>query len=241
MKNRYTLLEIRRFLKSIKSDYNNSTIPNKSKKRECFIKIIINVFLILWNGITAPFIYPVWFLFKRKITNKIYRNTSWQEIESLISNNSIKIAHKKLKENGSFLYWIWTYGDMLDPLGRGGLPSVQKNTFFNRFWFSAIRNPRFNINHMNFRTDNIVSFTSVIDTKNSNIMHTSEGIGDSPDGIVFRWMKDINEKWYFIYEDSNSQNLLYVGYVGLLKNGTIGKSGRFELSYRQTKSTYFKI
>jgi hypothetical protein len=49
-------------------------------------------------------------------------------------------------------------------------------------------------------------------------MHKSEGIGDSPDGIYFKWMLETNNgRWGFIYEDNNVENIFYFGNVGLLK------------------------
>jgi len=91
---------------------------------------------------------------------------------------------------------------------------------------------------MNFRTGKITEVIVVIDERNFNYMHKSYGIGDSPDGIYFKWMKDSNEKWYFIYEDNNKDNLFYFGYTGLLKNDINNNGGRFETGYRVTDSSY---
>lgn len=237
LKNRIKILEIRRFLINLKNDYYySSSTPTQLDKLECFINITKNILLIVWNGLSAPFIYPIWFLFRKKISNKIYKNISWQDIKFLIDTNSIKKVKEELKKSGTFYYWLWTYGDLNDPLNRGGLPDTQKNTFLNRFLFSAIRNPRFNINHLEFRTGVIIESQTVIDTRNFNYNHVSDGIGDSSDGICFKWFKDEDGKWYFIYEDNNSENLFYIGYTGLLKDKKIG---RFELGYRITKSSHY--
>mgnify|MGYP005855341917 FL=1 len=153
--------------------------------------------------------------------------------------NETELAKKKLKVNGKFLYWLWTYGDAKDPLGRGGMPETYKNgknIFWNRYCYSAFRNARFNINYMEFRTGLIVEKIIIKDERDFSYYHKVDGIGDSPDGIVFIWMRDNYNKWYFIYEDNNKNNIFYFGYVDLLKEKANG--GRFETSYRKTQSSY---
>ncbi|NPV13023.1 MAG: hypothetical protein HPY57_14755 [Ignavibacteria bacterium] len=235
--------EIISFIKNINKDYKDITskVPKKEKAK-CFKRIIKNLFIMIWSGISAPFIYPVWYLFRKPITKKIYKGTSWQEIEKLMADCETELAKQKLKANGKFLYWLWTYGDAVDPLERGGLPTDfrnGKNTFCNRFMYSAIRNPRFNINYMELRTGRITDVVVVIDERNFHYMHNSYGIGDSPDGKYFKWMKDNNEKWYFIYEDNNKKHIFYFGYTGLLMHDIGNKGGRFETSYRKTDGSYY--
>lgn len=239
MNNKY--IEFVRFFQTIKSDLKvSSNQISISDKKKCWNRIILNIFTIVWNAISAPFVYPIWYMFRKIITTNIYENTSWQEILKLMQSNETELAKQILLHNGKFLYWLWTYGDCDDPLGCGGLPNKYgKNTFLNRFKWSAIRNPRFNINYMNFRTGKIVQVINIIDNRNFNYMHKSFGISDSPDGIYFKWMKDNNNKWYFIYEDNNSNHLFYFGYTGLLKYDIGFNGGRFELSYRKTKESYF--
>lgn len=239
------LKEIRIFIRNLIKDYRDNSATNiitKKDKKECYFRIVKTLLLMVWSGVSAPFIYPIWYIFRKQITNKIYRGTSWQEIEDLMNKCESELVKKKLKENGGcFLYWLWTYGDAVDPLGRGGMPEwYGKNTFWNRFKYSAIRNPRFNKNYLDFRTGRIVNAIVVIDYRNFNYMHVSKGIGDSPDGIYFKWMKDHNNKWYFIYEDNNSSNIFYIGYTGLLYKDIGNLGGRFETSYRKTEKSYYK-
>lgn len=228
------------FLITVKEDYQNTIKQSDKKlKKECFINIIRNLLTSLLSGITAPIIYPIWYLNRLEITTIAYYGTSWQEIEKLMYEHKPDIVKQLIKKNGRLIYWLWTYGDSKDPLGRGGMPENYrngKNTFWNRYMFGAFRNPRFNINYLSFRTGPITTIFPVIDTRNFNILHKSIGIGDSPDGIYFKWMKDDSDKWYFIYEDNQSKYLFYFGYVDLLKD-EIGKSGRFETSYRIPTST----
>lgn len=235
MDTRLKFTEVKNFIKNTRE----SNVLTKQEKRNCWKGIFKNILMSLWNKITAPFIYPIWYLFRKKITNKIYKGTSWREINDLMSFNKTKKVKQKLKNNGIFLYWIWTYGDAKNPLQRGGLPKeFGKNTFWNRFKYSALRNPRFNYNYIYFRTGEIIKAFVVIDNRNFNYMHKSPGIGDSPNGIYFCWLKDHNSKWYFIYEDNNVNNIFYFGYTGFLKQNIGNSGGRFEIVYRKTSVSY---
>jgi hypothetical protein len=240
MDTRFKLTEIKTFLKIIRLNiyHQNDVVVSKQDKINCCKKVVINLLEYVWNGVTAPFVYPIWYLFKNQITKKVYNGTSWEEISSLMSTNKISEVKNKLLVNGKFMYWLWTYSDSDDPLGKGGLPDVYKNTFFGRFYWGAIRNPRFNFNYMEFRTQEITQVVTIIDKRNFNFMHKSFGLGDSPDGVYFKWMKDKNNNWYFIYEDNNEKNLFYIGYTGLLKQDIGQTGGRFETGYRNTDSSY---
>lgn len=242
MDTRYKFKEIGTFFSNLQKDYENpySSIPRK-EKRASYFRMTKLLFMNIWNGITAPFIYPIWYAFRTQITNKIYSDTTWQEINKLIDDNHTDIVKNKLKKNGgNFLYWLWTYGDLRDPLGEGEIINYGiKNNFWNRFKENAIRNVRFTTNFMEFRTGTITKVITVIDDRNFNFMHKSEGIGDSPDGIYFKWMLDNYGKWGFIYEDNNENNIFYFGNVGLLRDD-LNHNGRFETAYRATDSSYFK-
>lgn len=240
MDTRYKFKEVRRFISNLYKDYKSNTGPSKKAKRKCYATTLRLLFMYLWNGISAPFIYPIWYLFRKQITTKIYQGTTWQEINKMIDDNKTAEVKSILKKNGKVLYWLWTYGDLRDPLGLGEIVGYNiPNTFWNRFKENAIRNARFTINFMEFRTGTIVEEgITPIDNRNYAFMHKSSGIGDSPDGIYFEWVKDEDGKWYFIYEDNNQENIFYYGYVGLNHWGR--KNGRFEVSYRKTDSSYTK-
>lgn len=241
MDTRIKLKEVRRFFSTLKSDYKKQSPEiTKRQKRKAYLRTLNQLLLQVWCGISAPIFYPIWYIFRYQITKRIYKGTSWQEIKGLVDANKIEDVKKILKANGKFLYWLWTFGDLNDPLGRGELQSFSpNNNFFSRFWENAIRNPRFTINYTEFRTGTIVKVVTVIDTRDFNYMHKSQGIGDSPDGIYFKWMLDEWGRWGFIYEDNNSENIFYYGNVGLLRKD-IGQNGRFETGYRKTDSSYRK-
>jgi hypothetical protein len=237
------LQEIRKALKDIKADYKKIGTVRQADKRLCYKRIVKNLLWGIYGAITAPFIYPIWYIWRKSITDKIHRGTSWEEIEKHIHKAEISEVEKKLKANGKFLFWLWTYGDCNDPYGWGGMPidyGTKKNNFINRFRWSALRNPRFNINYMYFGTGIIEQQIDIINTLNWQYWHKSYGISSNPDGIIFKWVRDNNNKWYFIYEINNSKRIFYFGYVGLYKHegGAIGYRGRFETSYRKTDGSY---
>lgn len=242
MDTRFKFKEVRRFIKNLRADYKATVYPSKKEKRKGIMLSFKHLFLNVWNGISAPFIYPIWYVFRKPITERVYRGTTWQEVNKMIEENRTTEVKKLLKKNGKLMYWLWTYGDLRDPLGNGELQSwAPKNNFWHRFKENALRNPRFTINFMEFRTATIVeALEPSINTKNFNLMHKSQGIGDSPDGIYFKWMKDAEGRWIFIYEDNNVENIFYYGYVGLRRGKDVGLNGRFETSYRKTDSSYTK-
>jgi hypothetical protein len=239
MDTRFKLLEIKRFFKNLKVDYRSVHGPTKKEKRKSYLRLTKQLFMNIWNGVSAPFIYPFWYLFKKQITNKIYNGTSWEIINKLVEENKTVEVKNTLKKNGRFWYWLWTYGDLRDPLGEGEIVGYGvKNNFWNRYKENAFRNPRFTINFMEFNTGDIVEIIPIIDTRDYSYLHRSWGLGDKPDGIQFDWMKDTSDRWYFVYRDINEKNFFYCGYVGL---GSFGrKYTRFETSYRRTDSSYRK-
>ena len=237
MDTRIKLKEVREFIKALRKDYKSSENGVKQKKRSAILKTIRLTFNQIWGGISAPLIYPIWYIFRKQITNTLYKGTSWEAIHKMVVDNKIKNVKFIVQRKGMFLYWLWTYGDLRDPLGRGELPDdgyggKYKNNFVGRFYENAIRNPRFTINYMDYRTGTIMIISTVIDTRNFDVSHSSEGLGSAPSGILFRWMVDESGEWYFIYDDNNKENLFYFGYVGFDK-GEIGNNGRFEIGYRK--------
>ena len=236
------LQEIQKAYKDIRADYKKIGTVRQADKRLCYRRIAKNLLWGIWNIVSSPFIYPIWYIWRKSITDKIHKGTSWQEIETHMQMCEFDEVETKLKANGKFLFWLWTYGDCTDPLGWGGMPQDfrnGKNIFINKYIWSAIRNSRFNINYMHFGTGIIEEQINITNTLNWQYWHESYGIGDNPDGILFKWVRDNNYKWYFIYENNNEKHMFYFGYVGLYKQGTIGKRGRFETSYRKTENSYY--
>jgi len=243
MDSRIKFKEVWTFFKNVRTDYKTGGFPSKADKRKCYGRMLKLLGMYLWNGISAPIVYPIWYVFRKRITNKVYKNTTWEVVNKMIQDNKTEEVKRLLKGNGGSLnYWLWTYGDLRDPLGAGELVNRpypdhrSDNTFVNRFRENAIRNARFTINFMEFRTGTITEIHMVKDTRDYSKWLGSEGIGTSPAGVWFMWMRDDRGKWGFIYEDNNVNNMWYFGYVGLTKKNPIGSNGRFEVSYRKTES-----
>jgi hypothetical protein len=238
MDTRYKLKEVGRFIKALSNDYKNTVDTDiKAKKKKAIWKTVCLTFDQIWSGISALFVYPIWYAFRKQITNTLYEGTTWEAVHQLVVDNKIDEVKYIVKRKGALLYWLWTFGDLRDPLGRGELPEDgykgrYKNNFVGRYYENALRNPRFTINYMNYRTGTIVESHTVIDTRDYNISYSSEGIGKNPAGVLFKWVVDDKNKWYYVYDDNNKENLFYFGYSGLGKTD-IGKNGRFEISYRK--------
>lgn len=234
---RIKLKEVRGFFSTIRKDYKSSDKESKKMKRGAFISALSLTFNQVWSGILAPLIYPIWWIFRKQITEAVYKGSSWQEVHKLVHDNKIAEAKKIVQRKGKLIYWLWTFGDLKDPLGRGELPDDGyrgrfKNNFIGRFYENAIRNPRFTINYMNYRTGTIVKTWTPLDTRDWSQSVSSEGLGDSPIGVFFKWFIDEGGKWTFIYEDNNKQSSFYFGWCGLSGKNVIGKNGRFEIGYR---------
>ena len=237
MDSRIKLKEVKQFIKDIKSDYKSSDKNIQKKKKKAILKTIRLTFNQVWSGISAPFIYPIWYIFRKQITNAVYEGTSWEVVHKLINDNKIDEAKRIVKQKGKFIYWLWTFGDLRDPLGRGELPDDGyngkfKNNFIGRYYENALRNPRFTINYIDYRSGDIVKSFTIIDTRDYNVSHSSEGLGTQPSGIYFKWFVDAKDEWYYVYDNNNKENLFYFGYTGLGRDA-IGKSGRFEIGYRK--------
>lgn len=238
MDTRFKLKEIGGFISTLKKDYKESDRESKKMKRAAFFKALNLTFNQIWSGISAPLVYPIWWIFRRRITETVYKGSSWQEVRQLINDNKIDEAKAIVSKSGKLVYWLWTFGDLRDPLGRGELPDDGyrgrfKNNFIGRFYENAIRNPRFTINYMDYRTGTIVKTWTPKDTRDWGKSVSSEGLGDSPVGVFFKWFIDDKGKWTFIYEDNNTQNSFYFGWCGLSGKNVVGKNGRFEIGYRK--------
>jgi hypothetical protein len=239
MDTRIRMTEFRQFIAAMKKDYRLSGSGVKRKKKKAILKTVRLTFDQIWSGIMAPLIYPIWYVFRKQITNAVYEGTSWEAVHKLINNNGIAEAKRIVSRRGKFIYWLWTFGDLRDPLGRGELPDDGykgrfKNNFIGRFYENAIRNPRFTINYIDYRTGPIVRTYTIADTRDYSKTLSSEGLGSQPIGMYFKWFVDDKGEWYYVYDDNNSKNMFYFGYLSLGKD-EIGKCGRFEIGYRAHK------
>lgn len=204
-------------LRDLYLDYKSTPRVVKPYKLNCYRRAFGHFLSTLWSVISAPLIYPIWYIFRERITMKLV-------------NEDVYGA-----DMNAFWRWVWTYGDLHDPLGRGGMPLDYRNgenSFINRFWYSAIRNPRFTYNFKYYITKPVQWInTPNIDTRNFENMISSYGIGDSPDGKLLQWFGG-SLYWYFIYENNTKESIYYFGWVDEKK---VGKQCRFEMAHRNRK------
>ena len=259
-----------RFIKDLKQDYDNGL--DKQKMRDCYIRYFHFYFRFIFNLILAPIGYTIWWIFKKPISKRLYRyfkryysNHAYYiakgiyEVENIdefhnwlnklmmtnIDNN--KRLDRDIRTALPWLYYkLYLFGDAEDPLGRGGLPLDYrngKNTFLNRFLYSAIRNPWGNGIHLKMRSSYLTNIITTFDTR-TEVDTTNYGTGNARVGTLIRWYTDSNDELWYFYERVYKNKLLgwrdfYFGGVGC---GTIsdGKPEhllctRWEQSNRECK------
>ncbi|MDR0790203.1 MAG: hypothetical protein LBO06_05375 [Bacteroidales bacterium] len=230
----------------------------KDKKRQCYQLVLTWLYQQGRNAVLAPFCYTIWWWNKERITNKVYdkmyplasetdslpANDVFLWLNEQIETGTFKTAcEKELKSIGNFWYFIWTFSDIEDPLGRGGLPNDYKggnNTFGNRFLYSAVRNPGGLRMHIYQRSGIITNQITTIDTRTDE-QAKSYGIGNQKLGTWLCWYVDENDKLYFIYERATQKKIFYCGFVRTYSNNKEGVTieqnrKRFEVSLRKNKN-----
>ena len=118
---------------------------NTTSKKKCFKKALFHLlFVTIIGTITAPIIWPIFYLRRYKIFDKL-------KVPIEDYNTSIPLNRSKVYLNW-FDYILFLYGDKADPLCKE-LPEFYelrhkgKPKFIKWFLFSAIRNPMFNYHY----------------------------------------------------------------------------------------------
>jgi hypothetical protein len=230
----------------------------KKMKRESYRLVTKWLAEQIRNGLVAPFCYTLWWWNRTKITQKVYDkmlpligSTDSLSVDKVFEwlNRQIEggtykeICEKDLKAIGKFRYFIWTFSDIEEPLGRGGLPHDYKsgrNTFCNRFAYSAIRNPGGLRMHIYQRSGAIKSQVTTFDSRQEEEA-VSYGIGNVKLGRWLSWYVDVDNKLYFIYERATKKKIFYCGFVRTFSKDEFGidreqDRKRFEISLRKNKS-----
>jgi len=213
------------FLKDLKGNYNTSPGYIAIARRACYIRAIGHIGSYSWSILTAPLIYPIWYIFRYRLAINIVLSVT------NVPDDMDHIKKQAKKYCNWFTYWLWTYGDLHDPLGRGGMPEDYRNgenSFINRFWYSAIRNPRFTYNFLHYQSEPIINTVVSLSERDYSVTYKSNGIKDSIKGRYLVWRYDGKGKTYFLYENNTDKSLFYIGWVGLDNNSR----SRFEIGYR---------
>lgn len=200
---------------------------HRKEKRECYARYTKLFFKTLYGQASAPFMYVGYYLCRKKITNKLiqlYREKNLGSIENIGKDiiNGL-ISEQEIEEYlGNGYYKLWLYGDTDDPIESGGVPKSYKPNLpiFQRRWFySGVRNPRWNATYINNYSSNIRQISTPYDNRN-NVNTRNYGTSDTRLGTWLRWYIDDKGRWWFLYEKTKRTNakkgkLFYFGAVGL--------------------------
>ena len=201
------------FITFIKDMFN---ILNTPEKKKCFKKALFHLlFITIIGTITAPIIWPIFYLRRYKIFDKL-------KVPREDYNTEIPLRRSKVYLNW-FDYILFLYGDKADPLCEK-LPDFYEKKYSNKphfikwFLFSAIRNVMFNYRYRYLTTKHYIEKESpiyrIIDTRTDEIVH-SDGISPLRKGKFLFWRYDNKGNPYFSYEHVSDKWIFYFGYTGL--------------------------
>lgn len=236
--------------KALISDYFSSE-QHREEKLECYARYTSLFLKTVYGQITAPLGYVDYYLHRKRITHKLeelYSENNLGNIENIgkdIING--RIDEKTIKEClGKSDYRRWLYGDTDDPINTGGVPADYKPDlpmFVRRWFYSGLRNPRWNATYIDNYSSNVVKIATPYDDR-SEISTSNYGTTDTRLGTWLRWYVDDEGKWWFFYETTKQKSedkgkLFYFGAVGLgsAQDGdslTERKQSRFEFSLNRT-------
>ena len=219
------------------------------------LKVINYLFQYLVSGITAPIMYPVWYLFRNKIKDildieeatRLRKTTPELVKDYIISNTNI------------WVYWLWLYGENnyktgdMSPtwllINRGFSKEDQllltqefkdkilEEECYNNFWYryrwSALRNPRYNYNYLYYKSG-VIKFNLIVLDNRTDETVPMVGFGDPRIGTYYAKLRDEDKKEYFIYEKTTKWYHFSFGWSGLMNN-PIDKRGTFGTTFRFVK------
>lgn len=213
-------------LKVLLKDYLKDK-EHREEKRECYARYTKLFFKTLYSQVSAPILYIGYYMCRKKITKKLsqlYQEKGLENIENIGKDivNGV-ISEQEIKDYlGEGYYKLWLYGDTDDPIESGGVPQSYKPTlsmFARRWFYSGVRNPRWNATYIDNYSSNIRRISTSFDNR-SDVNTHNYGTSDTKLGTWLRWYVDDNGKWWFLYEKTkrtkgNSGKLFYFGAVGL--------------------------
>lgn len=226
------------FIKHVWNDYfSDKTL--KKQKRKCYWSIIKIAADQLWSFLSSWLIFAIYYMFRKPITNKLLKNGWEYDLQYAVDGVNAIEDNKKIKKTlGCFYYWLWSYSDEgVDPLGKGIVPDSYKpnvkSTFWRRYLWSGIRNPRTIKCHVYHRTEKKIveewlsNQTDLID-KYVDVY----GFGKRQMNTEFKWYKNEDNKLYFYYHNVKGTKFLYFGFVDAYFKDKKQEYKRFECSSR---------
>lgn len=221
---------------SIKNDNVNKSLYYSGLK-QCLKWFIVQTL----NLVIAPIIYPIFYLNRKRIYRKYVEGGFPEDIQELCVDgdfveDTLPVLRKVL---GWWLFWLWTFGDEKDIIGKGIVPEWYKpnikNNFLRRYLWSAIRNPRAIYSHAKCRTAGIAHILpkGVGIWEEHNKVHFN-GLGYFAAGYRLIWLGNGTTNYPYFYSTygKNNTRLFYFGMVHCYYNNTLMQYRRFELSMR---------
>ena len=261
-------MEIIKFIKILFSYYKGKYDPSyydvstlsKKEKYDMLLSFVINRIDFILHLFLSPFVYPIYYVFKNKLNNKLYKyyikhyddiTLDMFEIklnESLrygtIANRNIML-HVIQNALNNVERFLWYSGDIIDVNNTGNCPCDYKKNiksmFIRRWFYSAIRNPFYNRVWCKYIRGPIRDIDEIFDNR-CDVETSNYGTGNHRLGMRFRIYTDIYNNHYFYYEHTykkhNNYKTHYSGVVGISDVTSIRNRMLFvwyEHSYRQSK------
>lgn len=250
-----------------KCDYQFETLPThkiKKEKRRCYRRFIYLFCRFFIYMITGPIIYPIWYIFKSHIANKLYHNfprykheenfgyysydefNDWLNTQIHCSMNT-KQLKRDIKSALSLIeYQLWLYGDISNVETDGGIPahykSHIKNMFVRRWLYSGVRNPKFNSVFLNFYTNSpIIELKTVYDTRTQQVTK-NYGTSYTRVGKLLRWyVTETDELWY-LWDNTYKSRLFdwRLFYFGAVRLSNISDGVYYDYKQKNQLKTRFE-
>lgn len=233
--------------------HNKKYVINIKKQKECLKEIRKYLFIQLFNAIMSPICYIIWYLNRYKLTKKLQKELIKHPltIPNTREEYTSEIYVIAKKTFSKFWFFMWTFGDINDPLNTGGTPvdykTHIKSLFIRRFLFRSIRNPRSIYIHHIQTSDPIIDDLIpegliLYDTRDMSKPTENYGTGDGHIGSFIRYYISYTGKIYMYYERCTKGKTFYIGFCKIpfkqLECGNwvqITNKTRFEISYRTSK------
>lgn len=261
-------METLKFIKILFSFYKGEYDPqyydvntlSKKEKYDMLISFIMNRIDFMFHLLLSPFIYPVYYIFRNKLNNKLhnyyitfYENITLNEFENKLYKTLRydTVANKKIMLNviknafNVFERFLWYSGDIVDVNNTGNCPCDYKKNiksiFIRRWFYSSIRNPFYNRVWCKYIRGPICNINEIFDNR-CDVETSNYGTGNHKVGMRFRVYTDINKNHYFYYEHTykkrNNYKTHYSGVVGISDVVSVRNKMLFvwyEHSYRKSK------
>lgn len=233
-----------RFIKVMYKWYRGDYEPKVTKTTDLCMKDRLDVIVgyirnridFLSHLVIAPIVYPIYYIFRNKINNKLFKLIKAKKdindvydyerylycslrFGSIYDRN---ICLDAILDLPCFYRFLWYSGDMLNVATDGNIPDDYKPSlpmFWRRWFYGAIRNPFYNRVFAKYIQGPITEIQEVFDTRGKQEVR-SRGIGNHRVGERLRVYRCGRDENFFYYEHTYKLKLLgwrthYSGVVGI--------------------------